>query len=60
LPYRTSWQDLKDLFRPIPGLIRADVMQDREGRSRGCGIVVFETTEDAQEAIGKRYCFMKR
>lgn len=30
-------------------------MQDREGRSRGCGIVVFETIEDAQEAIGTKF-----
>ncbi len=52
MPYRVSWQDLKDMFKEFNGLIRADIMKDRDGRSRGAGLVVFETPEDAKVAIG--------
>lgn len=32
-------------------VIRADVMTDQGGRSRGCGIVEFATSEQASQAI---------
>lgn len=39
-------------FRREAGeVIYCDVMKERDGRSKGCGIVEFSTPEEAQEAI---------
>jgi len=51
LPYSTTWQDLKDTFNRVGRVIRADVLQNAEGQSRGAGVVLFEKREDAQRAI---------
>lgn len=51
LPYTTSWQDLKDRFRHAGNIIRADVLLDTTGRSKGQGTVLFESPQDAQKAI---------
>lgn len=51
LPYTTSWQDLKDRFRQAGNIIRADVLLDTTGRSKGQGTVLFESAQDAQKAI---------
>lgn len=53
LPYSVSWQTLKDEFRSIGSIVRADILTDRSGRSRGYGTVVFRSTADAQAAIDK-------
>lgn len=50
LPFLVSWQQLKDLLRPVGGLVRADVAE-RNGRLRGYGTAVFSTPEEAQRAI---------
>jgi RNA recognition motif-containing protein len=54
LPWRASWQDVKDLFREVGEVIRADIPQDRDGRSRGYATVLFEEASHAAEAI-KRF-----
>ncbi|KAJ6440877.1 RNP domain-containing protein [Purpureocillium lavendulum] len=54
LPFNVGWQDLKDLFRQaarIGGVIRADVHVGPDGRPKGSGIVVFESPDDARNAI---------
>ncbi|KND93329.1 putative RNA-binding protein [Tolypocladium ophioglossoides CBS 100239] len=54
LPFNVGWQDLKDLFRQaarIGGVIRADVHIGPDGRPKGSGIVVFESPDDARNAI---------
>ncbi|KAF4536268.1 Rnp domain-containing protein [Lasiodiplodia theobromae] len=54
LPYNVGWQDLKDLFRQAAhtgSVLRADVHQTPDGRMKGSGIVVFETPDDARNAI---------
>ncbi|TPX52141.1 hypothetical protein SeMB42_g01631 [Synchytrium endobioticum] len=51
LPYSAGWQDLKDQFRSAGPVIRADIQQDDQKRSKGCGVIVFETIEGAQKAI---------
>lgn len=54
LAWKVQWQNLKDHMRSLGGnVIRADVFVDGQGRSRGCGIVEYETPEQAQEAIAK-------
>jgi len=51
LPYDVSWQDLKDKFRRCGNVIRADIMQGQDGRSKGSGTVLFETKFEAKKAI---------
>lgn len=55
LPWRTSWQDLKDLVKNIglePGYV--DVIKDKKsGRSRGFGLASFASPEDAVACIEK-------
>ncbi|CDJ37022.1 Gbp1p protein, putative [Eimeria tenella] len=51
LPWKTSWHELKDLFRECGEVIRADVMEMPGGRSKGVGTVLFASRESAQNAI---------
>lgn len=51
LPFRTNWQDLKDIFREAGDVVRADVREDHQGRSKGYGIVTYSTREEVDKAI---------
>ncbi|KAI8806419.1 RNA-binding domain-containing protein [Cladochytrium replicatum] len=51
LPYSVGWQDLKDLFRAAGNVVRADIPQDYQGRSKGFGTVTMGTAEEARKAI---------
>jgi len=52
LPWRTSWQELKDLGSQFGEVHRSDVAADRfTGRSKGFGTLKFATPESAQQAI---------
>jgi RNA recognition motif-containing protein len=51
LSWEVSWQDLKDHMRQAGEVIHAEVITERTGRSKGCGIVEYSTPEQAQEAI---------
>lgn len=54
IPWRSSWQDIKDFFREIGPVIRVDIPVDKvTRRSRGFATVLFEKAEDAQAAITK-------
>jgi RNA recognition motif-containing protein len=56
LNYQTEWQHLKDHFKSIGNVTYANVMRDGPGdraRSKGCGIVEFESPSDAQAAISQ-------
>ena len=54
ISWETSWQDLKDHFRQAGNVVYSDVMIDAaSGRSKGCGIVEFETPEEALRAISQ-------
>ena len=55
LPYAVGWQELKDVFRGETGIfiVNADVAKDEMGKSRGFGLVTFETVEDCKAAIEK-------
>ena len=37
-------------------VVRADIMTESGGRSKGCGTVLFETSEDAAHAISILCC----
>jgi RNA recognition motif-containing protein len=53
LSWHTSWQDLKDYFAKAGTVRYADVMREAGpgSRSKGCGIVEYETPEEAVAAI---------
>lgn len=51
LAYETSWQDLKDHMRQAGNVDQANVLENANGRSKGCGIVVYQNSRDAQRAI---------
>ena len=51
LAWRTSWQDLKDEFRKCGTVVYSNVMRDESNRSKGWGIVEFETAEEAVTAM---------
>lgn len=51
LAWRTSWQDLKDKFRDCGNVVYTNVMRDENGRSKGWGIVEFETSDEAVNAM---------
>jgi RNA recognition motif-containing protein len=53
LPWSVSWQDLKDHFRQVGEPVHASVFLDDGGRSKGCGIVEFNTREEALNAISQ-------
>lgn len=54
LPYSVNWQALKDMFKECGDVLRADVKLDRDGYSRGYGVVYYKTKEEVQVAI-ERY-----
>jgi cold-inducible RNA-binding protein len=54
LPYRTSDQELGDLFGQFGEVLSATIIIDREtGRSKGFGFVEMSNDEDAQNAMSQ-------
>ncbi|KAL3912324.1 MAG: hypothetical protein SGILL_006929 [Bacillariaceae sp.] len=52
IPQGVSWQDLKDHFRKAGNVVFASISVDNDtGESKGHGIVQFETTSMAENAI---------
>ena len=52
LAYDVSWQDLKDVAKPVGRVAHVEIMTDKyTGKSKGCGIIEFYTAEDASNAI---------
>ena len=51
LSWDVTWQDLKDHFKSCGAVAHAKIMEGANGRSRGFGIVEFESASDAAAAI---------
>eukprot|EP01116_Phalansterium_solitarium_P013658 TRINITY_DN3105_c0_g3_i1.p4 TRINITY_DN3105_c0_g3~~TRINITY_DN3105_c0_g3_i1.p4 ORF type:complete len:158 (-),score=45.68 TRINITY_DN3105_c0_g3_i1:278-751(-) len=51
LSWRTTWQMLKDHFRKAGDVVRAEVMLEPDGRSRGCGVVEFREPASVANAL---------
>ncbi|KAF9301453.1 hypothetical protein BGZ74_006707 [Mortierella antarctica] len=51
LPYSVNWKDLKDMFRRVGPVDRADVFMGRDNRSKGSGTVSFDSSQDVPRAI---------
>ena len=52
LPWSTCNEDLIDLFSTIGKVERAEIQYEPNGRSRGTGVVQFDTADTAETAIG--------
>ncbi|MCJ1274033.1 hypothetical protein MMC21_001827 [Puttea exsequens] len=53
LPWSTSNDDLVELFSTIGAVDRAEIQYEPNGRSRGTGVVKFDSRENAETAITK-------
>jgi RNA recognition motif-containing protein len=53
IPYRTAWQDLKDLFRDAGHVVRVEIPSDASGKTKGFSIVTMASIEESKKAIGK-------
>ncbi|KAF2147144.1 uncharacterized protein K452DRAFT_354601 [Aplosporella prunicola CBS 121167] len=53
LPWSTSNEDLVELFTTIGKVERAEIQYEPNGRSRGTGVVEFDSPENAETAISK-------
>lgn len=53
LPWSTSNEDLVELFTTIGKVIKAEIQYEPNGRSRGTGVVEFDSAENAETAICK-------
>jgi len=53
LPWSTSNEDLVELFTTIGKVEQAEIQYEPNGRSRGTGVVRFDTAENAETAIQK-------
>ena len=53
LPWSTSNEDLVELFTTIGKVERAEIQYEPNGRSRGTGVVEFDSADNAETAIGK-------
>ena len=51
LPFRATWQDLKEFFAEAGTVVRADTHSYPGGKSKGTGIVTFASPEGATAAI---------
>ena len=51
LSFDTTWQELKDHFKAVGTVERADIMEKYDGTSKGVGLVRFSSTDEACEAI---------
>jgi RNA recognition motif-containing protein len=51
---------LKDLFRSAGNIVRADINIGADGRAKGSGTVIFETSKDAQQAISTLHNLLLR
>ncbi|KAI1204163.1 RNA-binding domain-containing protein [Annulohypoxylon truncatum] len=53
LPWSTSNEDLVELFTTIGKVEQAEIQYEPSGRSRGTGVVRFDSTSNAETAISK-------
>ena len=51
LDFKVGWKKLKEVFGMAGMVKRADVKEDKDGKSRGMGTVTFEQSLEAVQAI---------
>lgn len=53
MPWSTSNEDLVELFTTIGKVEQAEIQYEASGRSRGSGVVRFDSADNAETAISK-------
>ncbi|KAF4083201.1 hypothetical protein AMELA_G00137300 [Ameiurus melas] len=51
LDYKVGWKKLKEVFSMAGVVIRTDILEDKDGKSRGMGTVTFEMPIEAVQAV---------
>jgi len=51
LDYKVGWKKLKEVFGMAGVVIRADILEDKDGKSRGMGTVTFDMPIEAVQAV---------
>uniref|UniRef100_A0A671EWZ5 RRM domain-containing protein n=1 Tax=Rhinolophus ferrumequinum TaxID=59479 RepID=A0A671EWZ5_RHIFE len=51
LDYKVGWKKLKEVFSMAGVVVRADILEDKDGKSRGIGTVTFEQSIEPVQAI---------
>ncbi|KAM9327697.1 heterogeneous nuclear ribonucleoprotein M-like [Pholidichthys leucotaenia] len=51
LDYKVGWKKLKEVFGIAGVVVRADILEDKDGKSRGMGTVTFEMPIEAVQAV---------
>lgn len=51
LDYKVNWKKLKEVFSMAGVVVRADILEDKDGKSRGMGTVTFEMPIEAVQAV---------
>lgn len=51
LAWRARWQDLKDHMRSVGEVKYVEIIEELNGRSKGCGVVEYVDPEAAEKAI---------
>ncbi|XP_051977580.1 heterogeneous nuclear ribonucleoprotein M-like isoform X2 [Xyrauchen texanus] len=51
LDYNVGWKKLKEVFGMAGVVVRADILEDKDGKSRGMGTVTFEMPIEAVQAV---------
>lgn len=51
LDYKVGWQKLKEVFSMAGVVVGADILEDKDRKSRGIGTVTFEQSTEAMQAI---------
>lgn len=51
LDFKVGWKKLKEVFSIAGNVKRADIKEDKDGKSRGMGTVTFEQSIEAVQAI---------
>ncbi|XP_060702042.1 heterogeneous nuclear ribonucleoprotein M [Hemiscyllium ocellatum] len=51
LDFKVGWKKLKEVFSMAGSVVRADIVEDKDGKSRGMGTVTFERPIESVQAI---------
>uniref|UniRef100_A0A669BZS3 Heterogeneous nuclear ribonucleoprotein M n=1 Tax=Oreochromis niloticus TaxID=8128 RepID=A0A669BZS3_ORENI len=51
LDYKVGWKKLKEVFSMAGMVVRADILEDKDGKSRGMGTVTFDLPIEAVQAV---------
>uniref|UniRef100_A0A3P9AIH5 RRM domain-containing protein n=1 Tax=Esox lucius TaxID=8010 RepID=A0A3P9AIH5_ESOLU len=51
LDYKVGWKKLKEVFGMAGVVVRADILEDKDGKSRGMGTVTFDMPIEAVQAV---------